>query len=67
MKTWSFYNLETGRFTGQTFRGPESMLEANTPPGCGAKVGRFDRATSARSETVSEAPEQSEQPAQQPA
>jgi hypothetical protein len=45
MKTWSFYNLETGDFTGQTFRGLESMLADNTPPGCGAIEGRHDRHT----------------------
>lgn len=37
MKTWSFFDLAAGEFTGATYSGEE--LEANTPPGCEAREG----------------------------
>lgn len=43
MITWSFYRKGTGLFTGRSFGGPVDLLEANTPPGCGAVAGVFDR------------------------
>lgn len=39
---WSFYDLETGLFTGGTFGGIEEFVAANTPPGCGARAGTHD-------------------------
>lgn len=43
MNTWSFYSAATGEFTGATFTGRDSHLEANTPPGCMAMEGAFSR------------------------
>lgn len=40
--TWSFYTLADGLFTGQTFSGPQEMLSANTPSGCGYMEGSYD-------------------------
>lgn len=45
MKRWQFYRLSDGLFTGQSFNGPDRMLEANTPEGCGAIEGSYDRLT----------------------
>lgn len=45
MTHYQFYRLVDGVFTGQSFKGPERMLKANTPSGCGAVVGRFDPLT----------------------
>lgn len=45
MKGWSFYRVETGEFTGRHFIGSERALASNTPLGCGAIAGRFDRLT----------------------
>lgn len=38
---FSFYRLDTGEIIGRRFSG--SDLEANTPQGCGAIAGSFDR------------------------
>lgn len=43
MSAWSVYSLETGLFTGQRFACPDSMVEANTPQGCGVIAGRHDK------------------------
>lgn len=42
MKTFSFYRLANGFFTGRTYSGPEDMLGINTLPGCGAVEGEHD-------------------------
>lgn len=43
MRTWHFYDLETGRFTGQQYGGTfDDGLAASTPPGCGAYEGAID-------------------------
>ena len=39
MKTWHFYSLETGAFTGASFSGREPHLAVNVPAGCGAFEG----------------------------
>lgn len=44
MSAWSFYHPATGTFTGQVFRGPPDLLDANTPPGLAAMEGEFDPA-----------------------
>ena len=36
MGTWYFYDLESGALSGRRLTGPEDLLAANTPPGCGA-------------------------------
>lgn len=38
---WSFYDLETGLFSGRTFSGPQGCKE-NTPIGHGAHEGQVD-------------------------
>ena len=49
MKFWSFYRLEDGIFSGRQFvstlgkRGLLDHLAANTPAGCAAIEGRYDR------------------------
>lgn len=43
MTTWGFYYLDSGLFLGRSFSGPEELLAANTPDGCGALLGVFDR------------------------
>lgn len=40
--TWSFYDPETGIFSGTTFSGPSHSLERNTPSGFAAKDGLHD-------------------------
>lgn len=42
---WSLYRLDTGEFTGRQFSGPENALGINTPSGCGAVQGRYDKYT----------------------
>lgn len=42
MRTWSFYSLSDGVFTGRTFCGSDESLAANTPAGCGALLGHYD-------------------------
>lgn len=42
MKTWSFYDPATGRFTGKRFTGNERTLEANRPQGLAAIEGEHD-------------------------
>lgn len=42
MKTWSFFEPETGRFTGRKFSGPEGALQPNVPDGLDAIEGDFD-------------------------
>lgn len=42
MKTYSFYSLATGLFTGQTYGGSDFNLAINTPAGCAARVGDWD-------------------------
>lgn len=37
---WSFYDLESGLFTGRCYSG--RRLAANTPEGCGAVAGQID-------------------------
>lgn len=39
---WSFYEFDTGRFTGQTFQGRQKYLALNTPAGCAAIAGVYD-------------------------
>jgi hypothetical protein len=41
----SFYDPETGIFTGRQFRGSLRNLSANTPPGMKALRGRYDHRT----------------------
>jgi hypothetical protein len=41
----SFYDPETGIFTGRQFRGAFRILEANTPAGMKALIGRYDHRT----------------------
>jgi hypothetical protein len=43
--TWSFYDSETGVFTGQKYRGRARDLERNTPDGLVAIEGDFDHVT----------------------
>lgn len=44
MSAWSFYDSETGLFTGRVKTLPgDALLKENTPPGCGALPGVFDR------------------------
>lgn len=44
MKTWSFWDSARGEFTGRRFSADDgSALAANTPPGCRAIEGVFDR------------------------
>lgn len=52
MRTFSFYDIESGLFHAGTFttgsanaRRAARDLAANTPPGCAAIEGRYDRAT----------------------
>lgn len=40
MPAVSFYDLNTGLFTGAQLSMPEPMIAANTPPSCGAMPGR---------------------------
>ena len=43
MSIVSFYRLDSGEFTGQTFQASSSApIELNTPAGCGWIAGRFD-------------------------
>lgn len=43
MKTWHFYDLETGLFTRQRLAASDAALvDANTPAGCGAFAGDVD-------------------------
>lgn len=42
MRTWSFYDPATGRFTGRTFTGPPSALAVNAR-GLAAIAGEYDR------------------------
>lgn len=42
---WSFYRLDTGEFTGRQFTGPEEAIDLNTPSGCGAVQGRYEKST----------------------
>jgi hypothetical protein len=43
MNTWSYYNLSTGLFTGQTFSGSSpQIVNDNAPAGCGRMQGMFD-------------------------
>lgn len=42
MSTYSFFDPSTGLFAGKQFRGPLSMLSANTPEGTQAIEGAFD-------------------------
>ena len=37
MKTWHFYDSQTGEPTHRSYAGPERHLEENTPPGCEAR------------------------------
>lgn len=39
---WSFYRLDTGLLTGAGFGGPDTLLAAATPAGCGAAPGQLD-------------------------
>lgn len=41
--TWTFYDLATGEIRSRTFAGNETLLAANTPDGCGAIEGIYDR------------------------
>ena len=43
MKTYSFYDAAAGTFIGRTYAGPETDLRTNTPEGCVAMEGEFDR------------------------
>lgn len=44
MRSWSFYDLETGEFTGRVYSSPSvDDIAINTPKGCGAVEGRHDR------------------------
>jgi hypothetical protein len=46
MRTWSFYLLETGAFTGRTYSSTDpDTLARNTPPDCVAIEGTFDPRT----------------------
>ncbi len=42
MKTYSFYEPDTGLFTPRQFSGPEETVEANTPAGTVAIEGQHD-------------------------
>lgn len=42
MKTVSFYDPQTGLFTGRRFTGPGKYIARNTPDGCVAMEGVFD-------------------------
>ncbi len=43
MRTWSFYRLSDGTFTGREFSAPnDKAMSANTPEGCAAIEGRYD-------------------------
>ena len=44
-KSWQFYDRATGLFSSRAFAGPERALAANTPDGCAAIEGRYDRNT----------------------
>lgn len=39
--TWSFYDPETGLFSGRAYLGTEEGLKLNTPRGMAVKAGRF--------------------------
>lgn len=41
-KTWSFYNPETGIFTGRRLTCSDDVLQNNIPEGCVSLVGAFD-------------------------
>lgn len=45
IKTWSFYNQETGELSGRTFTGPEKAIAANTPIGLVAIEGSHNHLT----------------------
>lgn len=40
---WSFYDTATGVFSTRTFTGNRGSLRNNTPKGCAALEGRYDR------------------------
>ena len=40
MTTWSFYDEQTGLFTGRIYSG--ALLKENTPAGCGSAEGAID-------------------------
>ena len=42
MSTWHFFDLATGKFSGRTYAGPQSHLDANLPAGSGAVLGVTD-------------------------
>ena len=42
MKTWSIYDTATGRFTGETLRGPQHVVDLNLREGCAAIEGTHD-------------------------
>lgn len=42
MNVWSFYDPQTGIFTGGRFRGPQRALDFNTPDGLAAYPGVVD-------------------------
>lgn len=42
MKQWSFYDPESGLFSGRTYGGSEQLLELNTPKGLAAIEGSHD-------------------------
>lgn len=48
LTAWSFYDPQTGLFTGRKFTGLTEYLAANTPTGCAAVEGAYD----ARSQRV---------------
>jgi hypothetical protein len=41
-KTWSFYRLSDGTFTGRTLCVPDNAIAMNTPAGLAVKAGIFD-------------------------
>lgn len=45
MRTWAFYDLATGLFTGKHLMCTEDMLSRNTAEGCASIAGRYDRYT----------------------
>lgn len=42
MEVWSFYELASGLLSGHRFGGDQRDLAANTPDGCGARLGAHD-------------------------
>lgn len=44
-RQWALYSVDTGLFTGRHIMCPEADIAQNTPAGCAALEGRYDRHT----------------------